>query len=329
MNLYVREIVSPLEVFEYKKCIKKINSIKNRFIKKCFNNLLKMIINFKDNCFYMTGKIIERKEENYEICLIPFKKNSSNKIINKWIKNIKYISTSKSIKKIIISEKLKVVDLINKNFICSNEIEGKYLLKFMIKDVINYVIDKKNEEIERQEIYILVNEYSKFNLQLIEQLAHSVKNVNIVTNNLKKFLVFVNKIYEKSGIMITVSNNKRKSLKKAILIINVDFLEKNLEKYNINRTAIIINLTKEKINSIKGFSGLIINGMQIQKIKKNQIIYEKEFDFFDNTVFYESLIYDSYDFHIANEKIKNDAIKIEFLIGQNGAINMNEYGKIA
>ena len=63
MNLYVREIVSPLEVFEYKKCIKKINSIKNRFIKKCFNNLLKMIINFKYNCFYMTGKIIGRLQE--------------------------------------------------------------------------------------------------------------------------------------------------------------------------------------------------------------------------------------------------------------------------
>lgn len=329
MNLYVREIISPLEVVEYKKCIKKINSIKNKFIKKWFSKLLKIIINFKYNYFYMTGKIIEKKEENYEICLIPLKKNSSNKIINKWIIGIKHIIINKNVKKIIISEKLKKLDLINKNFICGNNIKGKYLLKFMIEDVINYISDKKNEKIEMQEIYILVNEYSKFNLQLIEQLTHRVKNVNIVTNNLKKFLIFANKMYEKNGIMITVSNNKRKSLKKAILIINIDFSENILEKYNINRTALIINLLNEKIESIKVFSGLIINGMQIQKINNNEIISKKEIDFFDNTVFYESLIYDSYDFYIVNKKIKNDGIKIEFLIGQNGAINMNEYRKIA
>lgn len=329
MNLYVREIISPLEIFEYKKCIKKIISIKNRFIKKWLKKLLKIIIKFKYEFFYITGKIVKKSEKNHVMCLVPLKKNSSKKIINKWIRGINYIVKNKKVKKIIISEKLKNIDLINKKFINSNEIMGKNLLKYMIEDIIRYICNMKNEEIEQQEIYILVNEYTRFNLELIKHLANYVKNVNIITNNLKKFLTFTNRIYEKNGIMITVSNNKRKALKKAILIINVDFLENILEKYNINRTSLIINLVNEKICNIKGFLGLIINGMQIQNLKDSQFIGEQNCKIFNNTVLYESLINDSYNYEMVNDKIKKDNIKIDYLIGQNGAINMKEYIKIA
>ena len=254
--------------------------------------LAKIIIKLNYETYYLTGSIKAKKVENHILCLVPIKinnkkyfnnnrnnnkyynKNNSNKKYNnkskkngndktikiRCIQNINYILKKEKIDNIIISKNLKDIEIINKFFSNDKEVEGKYLLKIMIADVIKYICDKENKKIESKTLYILVNEYTKLNLEFIEQLANIAKSVNIVTNNLKKFLIFSNRLYENKGVMVTVSNNKRKALSRAELIINVDFLEETLKKYGINRTAIFINLVDGKVNFSKGLSGIIING---------------------------------------------------------------------
>ena len=49
-----------------------------------------------------------------------------------------------------------------------------------------------------------------------------------------------------NGIIITITNNKKKSLMKSQIIINVDFPKELIDRYRINEYATIINI-KEKL----------------------------------------------------------------------------------
>ena len=100
--------------------------------------------------------------------------------------------------------------------------KNKKLMKSMILEILEYIFTKNCENSELENIYIFMNEYSDFNITIIENLCKKFKTVNIITENLKKFKNLENALYDE-GILITVSNNKRKSVKNARYIINVDF----------------------------------------------------------------------------------------------------------
>lgn len=329
MNIYIKEINSPVELINLRRAVKKINFKKNNNIKKWIRNFIKIIIRLNYEFFYYTGNVKIKIVKEHILCLIPVKYSKKNKtLIYKCTKKLNCILKQESIDNIIISENLKHINIINRSLVNNDEVEGKKLLKIMINEVIRYICNIKNEKIENKTIFILVNEYSKSNLEFIEQLACYVKNINIITNNLKKFLIFSNKYYEKNGIMMTVSNNKRKSLNRAELIINVDFLKENLIKYNINRTSIFINLAKGKIQNLKGFSGIIINGLKIRDTVKKEAYFIKDYKEFNKTVLYESTILNNISFYEIKEKIKQDNVEIQDLIGIKGILNKDEYIKI-
>ena len=58
-----------------------------------------------------------------------------------------------------------------------------------------------------------------------------------------------------------MNNNPRKSLKRAILVINMDF--KNIANYNYNRTMTIIDLTGN-LKLSKGFEGIYIKSVKVR-----------------------------------------------------------------
>jgi len=127
--------------------------------------------------------------------------------------------------------------------------------------------------------------------------------------------------------MITVSNNKRKSLAKAKIILNIDFPEEMLNKYIINKKAILINIEgKVKINN-KTFNGVNINyyNIEINNNLMNKFIENDMIKSFDKNILYESMLYSKTKFQNIREKIKKDEIIIKELIGNNGIINEKEY----
>ena len=329
MNLYVREMVSKLEILEIKDILKKIKFIKKICLKKWIKNIIRIIIVLKYEFFYYTGQIIINTKKDYIECLIPLKEKENKRIVNNWIKHLNNILNNKKIKSIIFSKKLKKIDMLRLTLGQNNGIEGKNMLKIMIEDVIEYICNKKKERIENQTVYVLVNNYSKENLEFLENLALKVKSLNIVTKNLNKFLYFTNRLYEKKEVITTVSNNKRKALSKAKILINIDFLEDTISKYNINRSCIFINLVKDNICNIKGFSGIFVNGLNIKENRKIRIIELNKSNLFNNTALYESVINNGYNLKEANERIKKDNVEINYLIGKNGKIDENEYSKIA
>lgn len=125
--------------------------------------------------------------------------------------------------------------------------------------------------------------------------------------------------------MIAVSNNKKKSLQKAKIIINFDLRNEDFSNYQINRNAMVINLSDNSMKMEKSFNGIIINSMQIVNI--NHKI--RNYYLFQYTELYESYIFEEKKFEKVLKKIEEDGIIIKGLLGERGKIQNMEYIKIA
>lgn len=323
-NIFIKKAERPIEVFPYIKVIKKFLSIKSNFFKKIIKRTVKFIIriNYEYRCLKCDIQIKEFRDNM--LCVVPIK-GYKKSCVSKMIRCITEIVEKNEIKDVILSKELSKIDELKTSFFNKNLTEGKYLLKVMVDEVINYILNIKNERIENQTIHILASEYSKINLEIIELLSYKVKSVNIITNKLNKFLIFERNLYENKGIMITVSNNKRRALNKAKWIINLDFTNDFIKHYRIDRNAIVINLVEEQLEISKSFSGIIINGLKIKDDFNKGLNISKLYNIFNKTLLYESTILKNRNLTDIRQEINNDNIKIKALIGNRGVLQEAEY----
>ena len=110
-----------------------------------------------------------------------------------------------------------------------------------IIEILNNIIKIKNEQAEEQSIYVLTN--NEVDAKLLENFKKQYKMIYIVTENIEKLKKLEDRA-EENLEMLAVLNNKRKSLARAKYIINFDFNRENINQYNINRTAVLLNLYK-------------------------------------------------------------------------------------
>lgn len=165
---------------------------------------------------------------------------------------------------------------------------------------------------------MLINDFNKINTEIIIEIAKNIKTLNIVTNHIDRCKKIEEYLYNEFGIMINISNNKRKSLLNSEIILNIDFPEELINKYRIYEKSIIINIS-EKIKLIsKRFNGININYYKIN-IPEKYKIYN-----FKDEIIYESIIFKIYKLEDIMKKIKKDKIKIKKLIGNNGVISEKE-----
>lgn len=160
---------------------------------------------------------------------------------------------------------------------------------------------------QEQEIFVLTKNKTELIEKKIKKMAENYKTINVVTPNIKEFKKLEYDLEQRDEI-ITIINNKKKSLARAKYIINIDFNEKEIFEYNINREAIIFNISNYKIVNLKNFDGQIINNIQIITLPSN------EFD-----------MQDIYIINIQNKEVlKNIETKINLnlfkMIGNNGII---------
>ena len=193
------------------------------------------------------------------------------------VKKIINILEAEKSRQIVLEEKLKQ-DKQFMNLLLGYNINicnPKWLFKRMINDIIDNVLkDKKKEE---SDIYICVNEIDFWIEEFIENGAKSFKNINIITNHIGRFKKIAERLFNNEGILINLSNNKRKSLVKANLILNLDFPKELLNKYNIFNEATIIDIEGELKTVKKNFRGKIINDYKV-KVKEGDEVskYIKE-----------------------------------------------------
>lgn len=232
------------------------------------------------------------------------------------IKIIQRIIKKNSKQKIILSKELKKYE---KQLNLSKK---EKTIKFFIYDILKYISNEINIKIELQNLYILANEYNKENIEIIKYLSNKLKTINIVTNSIGKYRKLEETLYNKEGILITITNNKNKGLKRANFIINLDFNNEIIKTYNINTNSIIINCTNNKIDVLRYFQGIIINDIEIkiEQIEENKDLYKE----FDKKEIYNSFQNEKERYIETINKIKNDKVKIASLVGMSGNIHIKE-----
>lgn len=218
---------------------------------------------------------------------------------------------------IVLSKNLKenkdFLENLNKNHIIFYD--GKWLYRYILNELLEYILKKKNEAKENTEISFLVNYVDDIIVQNIKKFAKEYKRINIITNHIERFKKIEKDLYDEDGIMITVTNNKRKSLIKSKYIINFDFPEELINKYRIYEKALIISIENEiKINK-KRFCGTIVSDYNI--------ILEKEFNIkndYDIKDLFESLIFRKDNFYNIRKNVENSGLHIIQIYGKNGCI---------
>lgn len=268
----------------------------------------------KPNVWSKQFNIIKQKED--KIILPIGGEKISQKKAEKLAQKTKKMLQKSTCHKVILSKKMKNQEDY-KNYLYTyglDIVEGKWLWEVLSAQVLEYVVKKKKMKKQEIQISILVNEMSENLLANIKQIVREYKRVNIVTNHIKRFQKIEEQILEKEGIMITVGNNKRKSLSKSNIILNVDYPTELINQYNIYEEAVIIHLRKNvKINQ-KRFNGMSIHDYEIS------FTSFEEFDFDKNNLYhqkdiYESQIYQKQPFESIQRKIKTDKVRIKYLKG--------------
>lgn len=203
-----------------------------------------------------------------------------------------------------------------------SKLDGKYLLKCAIPDVIDYCFKLLNKNAELEEIYVLAENYTKENVKIIETLTKKVKVVNVVTTHLKQFQELEKRL-ERNEIYITVSSNRRKALKNAELIINLDC--KNFNGFNVNKSSIIVNCNYE-FSLNKDFDGICIEKINVD-IKKIMRIFSENENMNKEELFEAELLKTS-QYDEARYILEKSKMKITGVIGKRGKIDLGEFEKI-
>ena len=172
-----------------------------------------------------------------------------------------------------------------------NILDGRWLFKYLTLDIVKYIVCNKNEKMEEQELSILVNENNALITGIIKELSEIVHNINIITKDIRLFQKLKTEIYNENGMLLNVSNNYKKSAIRSKIILNFGFLKKDLEKVNILRKAVIVNLIEGIKLDKKSFDGIICNFYYISFSYNRYQEFQKKLNHFNKTTVYESLIY--------------------------------------
>ncbi len=278
--------------------------------------------------FINTYYISENKNIKFIDKLKCFTKKDNKILVNfdldkfniKKAKKILKILNKNNVRNVVLSKEVQKNEILI-NYLNSSNVNifnGRWLEKYLVYEIVKYILVKKNIKEEEIEIAILINQIDEVSTENIKLFSKEFKRVNVVTNHIEKLKNIEESIFNEFGIMITITNNKKKSLKNAKIILNMDFPNELINKFNIYDEAIILNLDGDiKINK-KRFSGLNINNYEISL---NDVDYLSE-EFYIRDIF-ESQIYKKAAFKNIRKEIKEKGVNIEQLIGLNGLIKFN------
>ena len=269
--------------------------------------------------------IVEFSEDNGKttITLPLFKSNKiRNKKIIKIAKRINKKLYDNNIENVVLSNYLEENEILKQKLYCQNIniLDGRYLFYLLIPEIIEYILKRQKVKLQNGEVTLLINDFTQNNAKIITYIAQNVKRVNIVSNHSNKFKKIEDYLYNELGVILNITNNKSKSLSNANIIINIDFPEEIINKYEINSNAIIVNIFNEIKIRAKKFNGININYYKACIPKEYQI------DGFQNNLVYESSIYKC-SYENARKDIIANKIRIKKLVGINGDISENEFCK--
>ena len=188
-------------------------------------------------------------------------------------------------------------------------LNDRWLFKFLISDILEYVSKIKNKNLETLNTAILMDKADEIIMQQIINITKNVKSLKIVTKSKNTYTYIEDELFNKYGIAIQITNNKEKSLSNVDIILNFDFNEKRLSEYKINHDTILINLGEKIALNNDILYGTMLNDYEITFNEDNYNMNINK-DNFDKTILYESYIYRRDTFININKQLKKDNVKI-------------------
>ncbi len=280
------------------------------------SKLLKKIIYFFRRKLFL---ILEKNIEDRKLYVLP----NLNK---KYIKKLNKIIKVRCVNTVVLSETLRknneFIEKISINDI--NILNGNWIYKYIEENILEAIVNLKNEKMYMQEVSILVNNLKEIDIDNIKNIAKKVRVLNIITAKAGMLKKVEKNIYEEEGILINVNNNYKKSLIKSDIIINEDFSLEELNNYNLPKKACIVNIGKNIKILSKCFEGINVLSFDIN-IPKRFIKSAMELKDFKSSILYESFIYKRTSIRNIRKEIENDKIRILNLYGQSGMIRKSEY----
>ncbi len=195
----------------------------------------------------------------------------------KIIKKINRILEMNKCKTVLLSKDIKkdeeLVNLLYSNNI--NIIDGKTIFKMKMIEVLEYILKRKNISCNDAKIAIISNTVNSFLKNNTMILAKKVKELTIATNKRKEFKK-IDEVLCDEGIIITITNNRKKGIIKSDIILNIDIPKEIINLYNIKDDAIIVNFEENVKIRKKRFAGVIIDGykskLDVKDVVKNEEI---------------------------------------------------------
>ena len=214
-------------------------------------------------------------------------------------------------RKVVLSKKVKeYLEYVNCLYSYQIDIaDGKWLFEMLTLKALDFIVKCKELKKEEIAISILVNDLTEATLNNIKNIAKQYKRINIVTNHIEKYKKIEKMLFDDYGVMVTIVNNKKKSLTKSQIILNVDFPTELINKYNIYEEAIILNLKRNVKITRKRFDGLCINDYQIafHKARKLDMDIVNKYDLVE---VYEAEFYKKMPYKNVMEKLEKDGVEI-------------------
>lgn len=254
--------------------------------------------------------------------ILPIEKDKpiSKEIAGKLSKKTNKLLKNANSKKIILSNNIKQQELFTNylNTYGFEIINGKWLFELLTGEIIEYIIKRKELNPQETQISFLVNQLNEITFENMKQSFKKYRRINIVTNHIEKFKNIEKEYWDEYGIAILVTNNKKKSLAKSNIIINIDFPDELINKYQIFEEAFIVNIQKNVKIKRKRFNGYCINDYEIE-VGKEDFNYEDKNKYSIKDI-YEAEIYKNQPYKELKKKLIKDRIKISKLIAINGEI---------
>ncbi len=256
---------------------------------------------------------IKIEKDSYRTYIDFQKEKNIKKLIKKLVKD--------EVSNVVLSKELynekKLINALNAYNI--NIFDGRWLEKYLALQILDFVIIQKNIKKEETEIAVTLNQITDLSISIIKILAKQYKKLTIVTEHIEKLQKVEQEIYDKDGILIIISNNQKKSLLKAQIILNMDFNKEVLNRYRINETATIINLEGYMKIEEKRFNGININDYEIE-VGREEVIWRTNMQNFRTKDLLEANLYMKDTFESICSKIKKCNVSIKELYGINGKI---------
>ena len=253
------------------------------------------------------------EKDNFKIYANLEKERNIIKVIKKLIKN----GTTNVVLSKELCENRDLINAINSSGI--DIFDGRWLEKYLVFEILDYVIKQIGLKKEEIEFAITTNEITDISIEIIRTLATQYRRLTVVTNHIEKLKKIEKEIYEKHGVLIVISNNQKKSLLRPRIILNLDFNKEVLNRYKINEKAIIINLEGNMKRESKRFNGININDYEIE-VGKEEIVWRENAKKFKNKDLLEAIMYMKDSFNNIRNKISKNKISIKEVFGVNGKI---------